>query len=126
QKHELQFGYRGVVLGIADLVHYGTVVEPVHSPDPTPNSLLGHVRETTARAREGSYMNRRITRLVTCFVIASLCPSALGQVSRVRVGFCAKTISSGAAPFAIATRMGWFKEDGIEVTVVPLAGSSDC
>jgi NitT/TauT family transport system substrate-binding protein len=71
-------------------------------------------------------MNRRITRLVTCFVLASLCPSALGQVSRVRVGFCAKTISSGAAPFAIATRMGWFKEDGIEVTVVPLAGSSDC
>jgi NitT/TauT family transport system substrate-binding protein len=71
-------------------------------------------------------MNRRITTLVAYFVLATLCPPALCQVSKVRVGFCAKTISSGAAPFAIATRMGWFKEDGIEVTVVPLAGSSDC
>jgi len=50
----------------------------------------------------------------------------MAQVSKVRVGFCARTISAGAAPFAVATRMGWFKEDGIEVTLVPLAGSSDC
>jgi NitT/TauT family transport system substrate-binding protein len=71
-------------------------------------------------------MNRRITTLVACFVLETLCPPALSQVSKLGVGWCAKTISSGAAPFAIATRMGWFKEDGIEVTLVPLAGSSDC
>jgi NitT/TauT family transport system substrate-binding protein len=59
-------------------------------------------------------------------MFVSWVPFALCQVSKVRVGFCARTISSGAAPFAVATRMGWFKEDGIEVTLVPLAGSSDC
>ncbi len=64
--------------------------------------------------------------LAACFVLATMCPPALCQISKVRVGFCARTISSGAAPFAVATRMGWFKEDGIEVTLVPLAGSSDC
>lgn len=71
-------------------------------------------------------MNRRIAMLVTGFVLLSLCSPALCQITKVQVGFCAKTISSGAAPFAVATRMGWFKEDGIEVTLVPLAGSSDC
>jgi len=71
-------------------------------------------------------MNRRINMLVAGFVLLSLCSPALCQITKVQVGFCAKTISSGAAPFAVATRMGWFKEDGIEVTLVPLAGSSDC
>ena len=71
-------------------------------------------------------MNRRIAMLVTGFVLLSLCSAALCQITKVQVGFCAKTISSGAAPFAVATRMGWFKEDGIEVALVPLAGSSDC
>jgi NitT/TauT family transport system substrate-binding protein len=35
-------------------------------------------------------------------------------------------VTSGAAPFAIATRMGWFKNEGIEVELVPNAGSIDC
>ena len=42
----------------------------------------------------------------------------------VRVGFCAKTITSAAAPFAIANKYGWF--GGFKVELVPLAGSSDC
>jgi NitT/TauT family transport system substrate-binding protein len=71
-------------------------------------------------------MNRRITMLVVGVVLLSLSSPAPCQISKVRVGVCARTISSGAAPFAVATRMGWFKEDGIEVTLVPLAGSSDC
>ncbi len=71
-------------------------------------------------------MKRTVAMLAACLALATLCPPALCQISKVRVGFCARTISSGTAPFAIATKMGWFKEDGIEVTVVPLAGSSDC
>jgi NitT/TauT family transport system substrate-binding protein len=51
--------------------------------------------------------------------------TAHGQ-ARLRVGWCARTITSGAAPFAIATRMGWFKNEGIEVELVPNAGSIDC
>lgn len=59
-------------------------------------------------------------------MIATLSLAAQAQLSKVQVGSCARTISAGAAPFAIATKMGWFKEDGIELTVVPLAGSQAC
>jgi len=44
----------------------------------------------------------------------------------VRVAWCAKTVSSAAAPFAIATKMGWFRDAGIKVELVPLPGSTDC
>lgn len=44
----------------------------------------------------------------------------------LRVGWCARTVSSAAAPFAIATKMGWFKEAGFSVELVPLPGSTDC
>src|SRR4029077_8975618 len=37
-----------------------------------------------------------------------------------------KTVSSAAAPFAIATKLGWFEKDGIKVDLVPLPGSTDC
>jgi NitT/TauT family transport system substrate-binding protein len=35
-------------------------------------------------------------------------------------------VSSAAAPFAIATKLGWYKAAGISVEVVPLPGSTDC
>jgi NitT/TauT family transport system substrate-binding protein len=44
----------------------------------------------------------------------------------VKVGWCARTISSAVAPFAIATKMGWFKKDGISLDLEPLPGSTDC
>ena len=44
----------------------------------------------------------------------------------VKVGWCAKTVSSAAAPFAIAMKLGWFKKEGIDVELIPLAGSADC
>ena len=52
--------------------------------------------------------------------------SAMAQTATVRVGWCARTVSSAAAPFAIATKMGWFEKDGIKVDLVPLPGSTDC
>jgi len=48
------------------------------------------------------------------------------QVTKLKVGFCSRTISSAAAPFAIATKLGWFRQDGIEVELIPIAGSTDC
>ncbi|HEY0990808.1 MAG TPA: ABC transporter substrate-binding protein [Kofleriaceae bacterium] len=51
---------------------------------------------------------------------------AFAEVRTVRVGWCAKTVSSAAAPFAIAQKMGWFEKDGIKVELVPLPGSTDC
>ena len=71
-------------------------------------------------------MKRTIAMLIVQISVAILSPAAQAEISKVRVGFCARSISSGAAPFAVAARMGWFKEDGIEVNLVPLAGSSDC
>jgi NitT/TauT family transport system substrate-binding protein len=61
-------------------------------------------------------------------VLASLVIAAGDAVaqSTVRVAWCARTVSSAAAPFAIATKMGWFAKSGIKVDLVPLPGSTDC
>ncbi len=51
---------------------------------------------------------------------------AAAQLTRIKSGFCSRTISSAAAPFAIATKMGWFAQEGIELDLVPVPGSTDC
>lgn len=71
-------------------------------------------------------MKRTLVVLVTCGVIATSCAMCHAQISKLQVGYCARTISSVAAPYAVATKMGWFKEEGIEVSLVPLASSADC
>jgi NitT/TauT family transport system substrate-binding protein len=70
-------------------------------------------------------MKRPAKTYVMCMLLltGAMCQA---QLSKVQVGYCAKTITSSAAPYAVATKMGWFKEEGLEVTLVPLAGSSDC
>lgn len=69
-------------------------------------------------------------RLIACAALAlglmAAANTAIAQVQTVRVGWCAKTISSAAAPFAIASKLGWFEKDGIKVELVPLPGSTDC
>ena len=73
------------------------------------------------------HMKRTLIALVlTCFLVAVSCANVLAQTSKLRVGFCSRVISSAAAPFAIATKMGWYKEDGVEVELAALAGSADC
>ena len=46
--------------------------------------------------------------------------------TEVRVGWCARTISAAAVPYAIAQKLGWFGERGLKVIVTPLPGSTDC
>jgi NitT/TauT family transport system substrate-binding protein len=60
--------------------------------------------------------------------LAALCLVAVPATAEttVRVGWCARTVSSAAAPFAIATKLGWYKAAGLAVEVVPLPGSTDC
>jgi len=41
--------------------------------------------------------------------------SAAAAETNVRVGWCAKTVTSAGAPFAIATKLGWYAEAGIKV-----------
>jgi NitT/TauT family transport system substrate-binding protein len=68
-------------------------------------------------------------KIVAAAVVAAsmtaLAASAAAQTT-VRVGWCARTVTSAAAPYAIATKMGWFVQAGIKVELVPIAGSTDC
>src|SRR5262249_6470209 len=73
----------------------------------------------------GSRMKTRV------IVVAALGAALLWSVharaqTNLRVGWCARTISSAAAPFALATKMGWFAKTGISVQLIPLPGSPSC
>ncbi|MFI4987817.1 MAG: ABC transporter substrate-binding protein [Alphaproteobacteria bacterium] len=57
---------------------------------------------------------------------AASAAAASAAETTIKVGWCARTVSSAATPFAIATKMGWFAEAGIRVQLVPLPGSTDC
>jgi NitT/TauT family transport system substrate-binding protein len=70
-------------------------------------------------------MNRIVIMAVLVGALAASAP-ALAEPRTVRVGWCAKTVSSAAAPFAIAQKLGWFEKAGIKVELVPLPGSTDC
>jgi NitT/TauT family transport system substrate-binding protein len=49
-----------------------------------------------------------------------------GAQTTIRFGWCAKTVSSAAAPIAIATKLGWFAKSGIDIDLVAYPGSTDC
>jgi NitT/TauT family transport system substrate-binding protein len=70
-------------------------------------------------------MRRLLPVLASICVLGWIAPG-IGAETTVRVGWCARTVTSAAAPFAIATKMGWFAKDGIKVELVPLPGSTDC
>jgi NitT/TauT family transport system substrate-binding protein len=69
-----------------------------------------------------------VNKLMAIVSVAALLASVDAAVAQtnVRVAWCARTVSSAAAPYAIATKLGWFKEAGITVELVPLPGSTDC
>jgi NitT/TauT family transport system substrate-binding protein len=65
------------------------------------------------------------TAILSTIMLAGAIGTAQAQTT-VKVAWCARTVSSAAAPFAIATKMGWFAKDGIKVELVPMPGSTDC
>jgi NitT/TauT family transport system substrate-binding protein len=69
---------------------------------------------------------KQTVHIVGVVIAASWCAICQTQLSKVQVGYCAKTISAVAAPYAVATKMGYFKQEGLDVTLVPLASSADC
>ncbi len=69
-------------------------------------------------------MKRILAALAVLVLAIPLGPAQAQPV--LRVGFCARTVSASATPFAIATKLGWFAKDGFKVELVPLPGSSDC
>lgn len=60
-------------------------------------------------------------RTLLAFLMAA---SAANAQTTVKVGFCARTITSAAAPFAIAVKLGWYRD--FKVQLVPVPGSTDC
>ena len=71
--------------------------------------------------------------MIRALVVVALAAATLGSLAReasaqttVRIAWCARTVSSAAAPFAVATKMGWYAAAGIKVELVPLPGSTDC
>jgi NitT/TauT family transport system substrate-binding protein len=71
-------------------------------------------------------MRKTTVALSLAVSAALLAPGARAAENPVKVGFCAKTITSAAAPFAIATKLGWYAPAGIKVQLVPVPGSTDC
>jgi NitT/TauT family transport system substrate-binding protein len=74
------------------------------------------MRSTTAVAIGGALLG----------LLALLPFAAEAAEKTVRVGWCAKTVTSAAAPYAIATKLGWYEAAGIKVELVRLPGSTDC
>jgi NitT/TauT family transport system substrate-binding protein len=68
-------------------------------------------------------MSRSIAALVLAALL-QLAPAA--AETTVKVGWCARTVSAAASPYAIAMKMGWFAERGVKVVLTPLPGSTDC
>ncbi|HEX3175382.1 MAG TPA: ABC transporter substrate-binding protein [Methylomirabilota bacterium] len=72
-------------------------------------------------------MKRSLPLACALALIAALASTVPAPAqSKVRVGWCAKTVSSATTPFAIATKMGWYKAEGLDVELVPLPGSAAC
>lgn len=71
-------------------------------------------------------MNRVLLPVVAMTVLAFLPPRDAAADDTIKVGWCARTVSSAAAPFAIATKLGWFRQSGVKVELVPLPGSTEC
>lgn len=70
-------------------------------------------------------------RLKNIVLLAALALTALGGAramaeTTLRVGFCSKTLNAAVAPFAVATKLGWFAASGFKVELVPMPGSADC
>lgn len=69
--------------------------------------------------------------LVKSFAFATLLSlagaPAQAQETDVRLGWCNPAIDvSAGAPLAAAMEFGWFAEKGVKLTIVMLAGSTDC
>jgi NitT/TauT family transport system substrate-binding protein len=69
---------------------------------------------------------RRFVAGIAVVWLSTLVASPAAAQSTVRVGICARSVTVAVAPFAIATKMGWYAKDGIKVELVPIPGSTDC
>jgi NitT/TauT family transport system substrate-binding protein len=78
-------------------------------------------------------MNARVVIFTAVLLVAALAPwpTTVDAQTRIRVGTCvgtcARTLTAGVgSQFAVAAKMGYFAQEGLDVEVVPLTGSTDC
>jgi NitT/TauT family transport system substrate-binding protein len=71
-------------------------------------------------------MTRLVAAAAAALSLAVLAPAAGSAETTLKFGWCARTVSSAAIPFAVATKMGWYAKDGLKVELYPLPGSTDC
>src|SRR6185437_920495 len=108
-------------------VDAGTVAQSSHRGAQAARPVLGRVDEGGARGNpeEGDRMRQSLGLAIVA--IATLVGTSAAPAETLRVGWCARTVTSAAAPFAIANKMGWFKAaGGFDVELAPLPGSTDC
>lgn len=67
----------------------------------------------------------RLTGALALAIVAGFASDAFAQ-TKVRVGWCTSVLTTGVIPFGVATKMGWFKDQGITVELVNFPGTSDC
>ncbi len=85
--------------------------------------MKGEDREMRCSLRRWILVRALAVSLLSTFILPG---QGAAQATKLKVGWCSRTVSSAAGPFAIATKMGWFKQEGIEVELVPIPGSTDC
>lgn len=53
-------------------------------------------------------------------------PASSADLQTVRVGWCTSTLNSGAVPWAVAQKLGYFAEEGLELKLVPVKSGNEC
>lgn len=66
------------------------------------------------------------TAHVTRRLASAANPGTVTSLTVLRVGWCSKSITVAAAPFAIAISKGWLAKDGLTLDLTPAGGSRDC
>jgi NitT/TauT family transport system substrate-binding protein len=67
--------------------------------------------------------------LMLLAVVATLVVSLPAQSraqSKLRIGWCSKTLNMALAPIAVARKKGWFKSNNVDFDLFTFAGSTDC
>jgi NitT/TauT family transport system substrate-binding protein len=53
-------------------------------------------------------------------------PAQSNAQSKLRIGWCSKTLNMALAPIAVARKKGWFKSNNVDFDLFTFAGSTDC
>src|SRR6266568_5117048 len=126
-EHEFHHGRCRPVLGAADPLRAGADPQRHGQRGAAPRAVLGCLAEGRRRGFGAEKGRNPVKHLRLAAALAALLAATGAQAeTTLRVGFCARTVSAAAAPFAIAAKMGWFTQAGFRVELVPFPGSTDC